>query len=197
MVIELNVTPGSDVRSTRWALTVLLLLLLFGCATPTPAPTPTLASTPASISVQLTGPWVLVFDDIIVEMETPAEVSFDETVMFHLGLINIGPATRTLFHGYELSEFIISKDGVQVMASHDQLEFGNTLFRNVLGPGRARTFETGFTAGSFVGLLVDADLRPLPAGDYEVYGIARLGLTAGDYEEFKTPTAPIRILPAT
>jgi hypothetical protein len=137
-----------------------------------------------------------VFDDIIVEMKTPTEVPYGEEVWFHLGLFNIGPAARTFFHGSDLAEFIITKDGAQVMASHDQLEFGNTQFTNELGPGRTRSFETGFTTGSFVGLLVDDDFQPLPAGDYGVHGIARLGLAATDgYEEFKTPTSSIRILP--
>ena len=198
MAIESKITSGGWFKSMRGALAGLLLLLLFGCATPihTPTPSSTPAPTQTPVSVQLTGPWVLVFGGIVVEMTTPAEVPYAEEVWFHLGLSNIGRGTRTFFHGTDLAEFIITKDGVQVTASHDQLEFGDVQYTNELGAGRTRSFETGFMTGTFVGLLVDDDFQPLPAGDYEVYGIARMGLVAGEeYEEFKTPIAPLRILP--
>ena len=140
---------------------------------------------------------MVAFDDIVVELNTPDEVGVREVVLFHLALSNVGDATRTFYHGPDLAEFIITKDGVQVMSSHDQLEFGDIQYTNELGAGKTRRWETGFTTGTFEGTLVDRDFVGLPAGDYEVYGIAHMGLTPeGEYEEFATPAKAIRIVAA-
>jgi hypothetical protein len=184
----------------RWAFSaavaLLLLAALWGCATPTP--TPTLAPTATATPIPLSGPYVIAFDDIVVELNTPSEVGFQQLVLLHLALSNAGDAARTFYHGPDLAEFIVTKDGVQVMASHDQLEFGNIQYTNELGAGKTRRWETGFTIGTFEGVLIDSDFVGLPIGDYEVYGIAHIGLTAeGEYEQFVTPSKPIRIVPAS
>ncbi|MDA0799916.1 MAG: hypothetical protein O2826_11830 [Chloroflexi bacterium] len=189
------VTSMRRLAFVRWlfsaAAVLLLLTVLWGCATPTPTPAPTATPIPSA------GPWVVAFDDIVVELNTPSEVDFQQLVLLHLALSNAGDETRTFYHGPDLAEFIVTKDGVQVMSSHDQLEFGNIQYTNVLGAGKTRRFETGFTAGTFEGVLIDRDFVALPVGDYEVYGIAHMGLTAeGEYEQFMTPSQPIRIVAA-
>jgi hypothetical protein len=185
----------------RWpftaAVVLLVLMALWGCGSP--APTPTLAPTvPANATpIPISGPWVVAFDDIVVELNTPDEVGFRELLLFHLAFSNAGTETRTFYHGPDVSEFIITKDGEQVMSSYDQLEFGNIQYTNELGAGKTRRWETGFTIGTFEGLLIDPDFVGLPAGDYEVYGIAHISLTPeGEYEEFATPAKPIRIVAA-
>lgn len=145
----------------------------------------------------MTGPIVVAFDDIVVELVVPEEVPFSALVLFQLALGNAGTTTRTLYHGADLAEFILTKDGEQVMTSFDQQEFGDVRYTNELGPARTRRFETGFTTGVFEGVLIDTDFQPLPVGEYQVYGIAHMGLTEpGDDEEFVTPPTTIRIVPA-
>lgn len=140
---------------------------------------------------------MIAFNDIVVELNTPDEVGFQQLVLLHLALSNAGDETRTFYHGPDLAEFIVTKDGVQVMSSHDQLEFGDIQYTNVLGAGKTRRWDTGFTIGTFEGVLIDSDFAALPVGDYEVYGIAHMGLTAeGEYEQFVTPAKAIRIVAA-
>jgi hypothetical protein len=132
----------------------------------------------------------------VIELNTPDKVSLGKLVLFHLALGNAGDTTRTFYHGTDLAEFIVTKDGEQVMTSHDQLAFGDIRYTNVLGPGRTRRYETGFTSGLFEGVLIDGDRQLLPVGEYEVYGIARMGLTKdGEDGRFVTPPATIRIVP--
>ena len=184
----------------------MLLAVLLGCAAPTPTPTPIAAPTPAPTAtptpgptatpIPVTGPWVTAFGDIVIELNTPDGVSLGGLVLFHLALSNAGNTTRTFYHGTDLAEFIVTKDGEQVMTSHNQLSFGDIRYTNELGPGRTRRYETGFTSGLFEGVLIDGDRQLLPVGEYEVYGIARMRLTKdGENERFMTPPATIRIVP--
>lgn len=181
--------------SMRWAFSaavaLLLLAALWGCKAPPPTLEPTATATP----IPLSGPYVIAFNDIVVELNTPGEVGFQQLVLLHLALSNAGDETRTFYHGPDLAEFIVTRDGVQVMSSHDQLEFGDIQYTNVLGAGKTRRWDTGFTIGTFEGVLIDSDFVALPVGDYEVYGIAHMGLTAeGEYEQFVTPAKAIRIV---
>jgi hypothetical protein len=179
----------------------LLLTLLWGCAsatpTPTPAPTATATPVPTPTPIPLLGPWVETFDDLIVELVVPEESAFSKLVLMHLAFSNAGSETLTFYHGSDLAEFILSKDGEQVMTSWDQLEFGDNRYTNQLGPGKTRRFETGFSIGLFEGVLVDGDFKPLPVGEYEVYGIAHMSDTdAGERQLFQTPATTIRIVAA-
>jgi hypothetical protein len=163
----------------------------FAVATPTATPMPGSTATP----IPVTGPWVTAFGDIVIELNTPDGVSLGELVLFHLALGNAGDTTRTFYHGTDLAEFIVTKDGEHVITSHNQLAFGDIRYTNELGPGRTRRYETGFTSGLFEGVLIDGDRQLLPVGEYEVYGIARMRLTKdGEDERFMRPPATIRIV---
>ena len=180
---------------------MLLLAGLWGCGspTPTPLPTATLAPTaePTATPIPTTGPWTVAFDDLVVELVAPAEVPFGHLGFFHLAFSNAGSETLIFYHGTDLAEFIVTKDGVQLMTSWDQLSFGDISYTNELAAGKTRRFETGFNIALFEGALVDTDFEQLPVGEYEVYGVARMSSVEGEEpEQFRTPAATLRIVEA-
>jgi hypothetical protein len=183
--------------------TVLAALLSFNaCAssTPTPTATPTLTSTPAvaptpSVFGPGGGPSFIVYDTLYVELIVPDQVLVGDEVSFQLAFANIGSESKTFYHGPDLAEFILLRDGEAVMSSHDQLIFGDIKYTNTLGPSQTRRLETGFDTGTFFGVLIDEHNEPLPPGTYEIYGIAHMtSQDDGTYETYSTPETTIEIV---
>jgi len=194
---------GSRPRKTALigAALVTLLALLAACSSPTPTPAPTATPTSAPQPTQPMfepsgGPSFIVYDDsLFVELIAPERVRVGEEVLFQMAFANVGDDVLTFYHRADLAEFIFLKDGEQVMTSHDQLQFGNLNYENRLGPGQTRRWETGFTEGGFLGVLIDAAGQPLPPGAYEVHGIARMSSADdGAYEEYATANTTFEIV---